>query len=50
MQNVTPFNYIRNNSTPQWWLERTYLVKGVIEIIFNSEILAKFLRREDNRQ
>jgi hypothetical protein len=24
--------------------------KGVIEIIFNSEILAKFLRREDNRQ
>ena len=50
MQNVTPFNYIRNNSTPQWWLGRTFLVKGVIEIIFNSEILAKFLRREDNRQ
>ena len=43
MQNVTPFNYIRNNSTPQWWLGRTYLVKGVIEIIFIDEILAKFL-------
>ena len=34
MQNVTPSNYICNNSTPQWWLGMTFLVKGVIEIIF----------------
>ena len=50
MQNVTPFYYIRNNSMPQWWLGRTFLVKGVIEIIFIDEILAKFLSTEDNEQ
>ena len=48
MQNVTPFYYIRNNSMPQWWLGRTFLVKGVIEIIFVDEILAKFLCCEDD--
>ena len=37
MQNVTPFNYIRNNSAPQRWLGRTFLVKGVIEIIFYTQ-------------
>ena len=27
IQNIAPFNYLRNNSIPQWWLGRTFLVK-----------------------
>ena len=48
MQNVTPFNYIRNNSTPQWWLGRTFLVKGVIEIIFIGKFSQNFPRHKDD--
>ena len=24
IQNIAPFNYLRNNSIPQWWLGRTF--------------------------
>ena len=41
---ITPFNYICNNSTPQWWLGRTFIVKGVIEIIFVVKFSQSFIK------